>query len=158
MAKTYSKIHTAHVAEPQAEDRQVILELHELGRAFQNAVGAYMSDNPSKFPKGTLTKILTSEENDVLKGLLNGRSHVNHNTMSAQEMEDHSTYYGTHLHCLFMKTEERYLESLSVPFNDIVDSIDVDVSDKAAVNAKLDVCERYGFQPIAELLMRKLSV
>lgn len=148
---------TSNVVKPDAKDRDVIFELHELGRAFQNAVGAYMVDNPSKFPAGTLTKKINAQEDAVLKGLLNDRADVNHDTMSMQEMEDHGTYYGVHLHCLFMQIEERYLSELKVSFDEIADSIDLDVSDKAATDQKLVVCDRYGFEPIARLMKLKMA-
>ncbi len=150
-------ISTAHVAEPAPEDREIIKELYELGHQFVKATGAYMADHPAMFPKGTLSDLQSKEDKARWHGLQNSKSNVDHHTMTMEDMEAHVTYYDTHENCMWMESEELYLESLSVPFNAIADSIDVDVSNKAEINKKLQVCERYGFKPIAQLLQRKLG-
>lgn len=158
MAKSLTRIHTAHVAEPQAEDSQVIKELHDLGRAFTMATGAYMADNPSVFPQGTLSQKESKRDKEIRNGLVDAQASVQQKgDLSHTEMEDHIRYYATHLHCMFMKSEELYLEDLHVPFNAIADGLDIDVSDEADVSRKLEVCQRYGFTPIAQLLQRKLD-
>lgn len=157
MANSNLSIHGGHVAKPNSIDRDVIKQLHDLGNSFQKAVGAYVSDNPNKFPSGTLTNMLTAEERKKVAGLTNDRSHVNPETMSVQEMDDHGIYYGVHLYCMYMQVQERYLASLKVPFKAIVDSINVDVSNEATVKQKLDACERYGFEPMAQLLKLKCA-
>jgi hypothetical protein len=140
--------------EVRSEDRDVVQALHKLGSAFQNAVGAYMVDNPSRFPKGTLSKIISGEDDLDLHGLLNTRSNVDE-SLSIAEMEAQSTYVGLHIHCLFMKCAEQYLFTLGVPFKDIAGSVDVDLSDTEETARKLEVCDRYQLAPMKRFLELK---
>lgn len=138
------------------QDRDLIKDLHALGSLFQNAVGAYMTDNPSKFPKGTLGKLMSQEDEAVLHGLLNTRSDVDE-TMSMADMEAQSIHVGLHIHCLFMGCAEGYLQSLNIPFEAIADSVKVNVADKADITSKLDACDRYNLAPMKRFLELKLA-
>ncbi len=135
-------------------DRDTIAALHDLGQKFQNAVGAYMADNPAKFPAGTLRVTISPEDQNQLNALLNSRSNVD-GRLTFAAMEAQSTYVGLHIHCLFMKCAEQYLQSLNVPFDDIAASVDADITD---ADTKLSVCERYGFAPMARLLNVKMGL
>ncbi|MDB5491732.1 MAG: hypothetical protein JWO78_1581 [Micavibrio sp.] len=147
----------ANVRLPDPKDREIIKEFHTMGREFALAVGAYIQDNSSLFPQGTLSKKITDAEQTFVNNITKDLSNLHFHATSYDEMADNAVYYGVHLYCMVMQTEERYLESLKVSFKDVADSVDVAVSDEATMQAKLNVCEKYGFAPMARLLNLKMA-
>ena len=141
----------AQVKQPDAADREVIEDLHDMGRLFQSAVGEHLANKAG-------TAEITPEEQAYTLDIITNLSGLSGNTeLTKDEVSNKEMFFGTCLHSTCAEAGVRSLEKLNVPFEVVADKVSIDTSNIAAVERKLAVCEKYGFKAFAALLKHKLA-
>lgn len=138
----------AQVKQPDAADREVIEDLHGLGRLLTCAAGAHLANN-------AVTAETTPEEQAYALDIMTDLSSLSGNT--TDEARNKEMLLGLCLHNTCAEAAVRSLENINVPFQAVADSITIDVSDKAAVEKKLAACHKYGLALEARFLQHKLD-